>query len=40
MKAGEVAARDTVDALCSGFGGAKDLEEVYMKLFGEEADHE
>ncbi|WP_040197116.1 ABC transporter ATP-binding protein [Candidatus Soleaferrea massiliensis] len=40
LKAGEVAARDTVDALCSGFGGAKDLEEVYMKLFGEEADHE
>lgn len=35
LKNGKIAAKDSVDALCAQFGGVSDLEEVYMKIFGE-----
>lgn len=38
LKAGEVVAEDSVENLCEQYG-VKDLEDVYMKLFGDEADH-
>lgn len=40
LKAGEVIAKDTVETLCQQYGGVDDLEDVYMKLFGKEVDHE
>lgn len=39
LKAGEIIAKDTVDSLCSQFN-AKDLEDVYMELFGEDDNHD
>lgn len=39
LKAGQVLAKAPVEELCRG-AGAGGLEEVYLKLFGEEADHE
>ena len=38
LNQGTLIAQDTVTALCDQFL-AKDLEEVYMKLFGEEENH-
>lgn len=39
LKAGEIIAKDTVDSLCNQFN-AKDLEDVYMELFGEDDNHD
>ena len=36
LKAGKIMAKDTVQALCSAYGDARDLEEVYMQIFGDE----
>lgn len=38
LKSGEVAAKNTVEALCRQYGDLNDLEEVYMELFGEETE--
>lgn len=40
LKSGQIAAKDSVDALCAKFEGASDLETVYMTVFGEEAHHD
>lgn len=40
LKSGEVIAKDTVRALCWEYGDVKDLEDVYMKIFGDEVEHE
>lgn len=39
LKGGRILDRDSVEALCGRYG-AKDLEDVYMELFGEEARHD
>ena len=39
LQSGQIAAKDSVEALCSQFGEAKDLEAVYMAIFGEEASY-
>ena len=39
LQSGKIAAKDSVEALCSQFGEAKDLEAVYMAIFGEEASY-
>jgi len=36
LKSGQVIDRDSVDGLCQRYGNVKDLEEVYMHLFGED----
>lgn len=36
LKGGKIIDRGTVEALCAKYGGCKDLEEVYMRRFGEE----
>lgn len=36
LKAGDLIDRDTLPALCQRYGGAADLEQVYMHLFGED----
>lgn len=36
IRAGNVIDRDTVEALCRKYGESRDLEEVYMRIFGEE----
>lgn len=40
IRAGSIIDRDTVENLCAKHGGCRDLEEVYMKIFGEEEDHD
>lgn len=40
LKSGQIAAKDSVDALCAKLKGASDLETVYMTVFGEEAHHD
>lgn len=39
LKAGNIVDRNTVEKLCQKYGKAKDLEEVYMQIFGEEESH-
>lgn len=39
LKSGELIAKDSVENLCARYG-AKDLEEVYMTLFGEDENHD
>lgn len=39
IKSGNIMDRDTVEHLCQKYGEAKDLEEVYMEIFGGEEDH-
>ena len=36
---GSIIDRDTVEALCRKYGESRDLEEVYMHIFGEEERH-
>ncbi len=36
IRSGSIIDRDTVENLCRKYGGSKDLEEVYMHIFGEE----
>lgn len=36
LKSGEVAAKDSVAALCRKYGGVDSLEDIYMEIFGEE----
>lgn len=36
LKSGKVVSKDSVKNLCEQYGGVNDLEEVYMKIFGEE----
>lgn len=40
LKAGKLVDRGTVDALCGKYGRAKGLEEVYMRIFGEDERHD
>ncbi len=40
LKSGQIAEKDSVDALCRQFEDAPDLETVYMAVFGEEAHHD
>ena len=40
LKSGQIAEKDSVDALCRQFEDAADLETVYMAVFGEEAHHD
>lgn len=40
LKEGEVIAKDTVSSLCKLYGDAKNLEEVYMEIFGDEEAYE
>lgn len=40
LKEGKMLAKDTVSSLCKLHGDAKDLEDVYMKVFGDEAAYE
>lgn len=40
LKSGEIAAKDSVEALCTNFGESSSLENVYMNVFGEEAHHD
>lgn len=40
LKSGQIAAKDSVDALCAKLEGVSDLETVYMTVFGEEAHHD
>lgn len=39
IRSGSMIDRDTVENLCRKYGGCKDLEEVYMCIFGEEENH-
>ncbi len=39
IRSGNVIDRDTVESLCRKYGGSRDLEEVYMHIFGEEEHH-
>lgn len=39
IRSGRIIDRDTVDNLCRKHGGCRDLEEVYMRVFGEEEYH-
>lgn len=36
LRAGKLIDRGTVEALCAKYEGSRDLEEVYMRIFGEE----
>ena len=36
LRAGKLIDRGTVEALCAKYKGSRDLEEVYMRIFGEE----
>lgn len=36
IRSGNIIDRDTVEMLCRKYGGCRDLEEVYMQVFGEE----
>ena len=39
IRSGNVIDRDTVESLCRKYGESRDLEEVYMHIFGEEERH-
>ncbi len=39
IRSGSVTDRNTVEALCRKYGESRDLEEVYMHVFGEEERH-
>lgn len=39
ISSGSIIDRDTVEALCRKYGESRDLEEVYMHIFGEEERH-
>lgn len=39
IQSGHITDRDTVENLCSKYDGCRDLEEVYLRIFGEEEDH-
>lgn len=39
IQSGHITDRDTVENLCRKYDGCKDLEEVYLHIFGEEEDH-
>lgn len=39
IRSGSMIDRDTVDNLCRKYGESRDLEEVYMHIFGEEERH-
>ncbi len=39
IRSGSIIDRDTVENLCQKYGGCRDLEEVYMCIFGEEENH-
>lgn len=39
IRSGSIIDRDTVENLCQKYGGCRDLEEVYMCIFGEEEHH-
>lgn len=39
IRSGSIIDRDTVEALCRKYGESRDLEEVYMHIFGEEERH-
>ena len=39
IRSGSIIDRDTVEALCQKYGESRDLEEVYMHIFGEEERH-
>lgn len=39
LKGGNIVDRNTVEKLCQKYGKAKDMEEVYMQIFGEEESH-
>lgn len=39
LKEGKIIAKDTVSALCNRYKGTGDLEDVYMKVFGDEVAH-
>ncbi|MDE7062511.1 MAG: ATP-binding cassette domain-containing protein, partial [Lachnospiraceae bacterium] len=39
LKKGQVMAKDTVAALCKMYGDVNNLEDVYMKVFGDEAKY-
>lgn len=39
LRCGSLIDRDTVDALCRKYGESRDLEQVYMHIFGEEESH-
>ncbi len=39
IRSGNVIDRDTVESLCRKYGESRDLEEVYMHIFGEEEHH-
>lgn len=39
LKSGKVVSKDSVANLCEQYGDVKDLEDVYMKIFGEDEDH-
>ena len=39
IRSGSIIDRDTVEALCRKYGESRDLEEVYMYIFGEEERH-
>lgn len=36
IRSGRIINRDTIENLCRAYGGCRDLEEVYMYIFGEE----
>lgn len=40
LKNGQIIDRDEVEVLCRKYGGADDLEQVYMHLFGKEEAHD
>lgn len=40
LKEGKIITKNTVPALCSQYEGAKNLEDVYMQVFGNEVNHE
>lgn len=39
IRSGHVIDRDTVESLCHKYGESRDLEEIYMHIFGEEERH-
>lgn len=39
IRSGSIIDRDTVEELCRKYGESRDLEEVYMYIFGEEEQH-
>lgn len=39
IRSGSIVDRDTVKSLCHKYSGSHDLEEVYMRIFGEEEHH-